>query len=71
MFGLAFGFFKIQNTVMKGGIRSDEEDEIEGLDMPEMGVYAYPEFHMVEAVLHLGNGDGADAEPVKEPETIG
>ena len=71
MFGFVFGFFKIQNAVMKGGIRSDEEDEIEGLDMPEMGVYAYPEFHMVDAVLHLDNGDGADAEPVKEPEIIG
>jgi ammonia channel protein AmtB len=28
----------------KGGIRSSEEDEINGLDIPEMGVAAYPEF---------------------------
>ncbi len=28
----------------KGGIRSAEQDEIEGLDLPEMGVQAYPEF---------------------------
>ena len=28
----------------KGGIRSSEEDEIMGLDFPEMGVEAYPEF---------------------------
>ena len=28
----------------KGGIRSSREDEIAGLDLPEMGVLAYPEF---------------------------
>ena len=44
IFPIAFGFFKIQNKVTKGGIRSAEEDEINGLDVPEMGVKAYPEF---------------------------
>ena len=48
IFGLAFGFFKVQNTMMKGGIRSSEADEIEGLDLPEMGVLAYPEFAMAD-----------------------
>ncbi|MEI7992279.1 MAG: ammonium transporter [Actinomycetota bacterium] len=46
--GVAFAFFKIQDTISKargkGGIRSKEEDEIMGLDLPEMGVQAYPEF---------------------------
>jgi hypothetical protein len=42
--GIAFAFFKIQNAVMKGGIRSEEADEINGLDLPEMGALAYPEF---------------------------
>jgi Amt family ammonium transporter len=42
--GIAYAFFKIQNAVTKGGIRSDEEDERTGLDLPEMGVLAYPEF---------------------------
>jgi Amt family ammonium transporter len=42
--GIAFAFFKIQNAVMKGGIRSAEADEINGLDLPEMGALAYPEF---------------------------
>ncbi len=46
--GVAYAFFKIQDTVSKsmgkGGIRSAEADEIEGLDLPEMGVAAYPEF---------------------------
>jgi Amt family ammonium transporter len=48
IFGVAFGFFKLQDTISKklgkGGIRSSEEDEIQGLDIPEMGVHAYPEF---------------------------
>jgi Amt family ammonium transporter len=48
IFGIAFSFFKIQNVISlkmgKGGIRSSEEDEIAGLDIPEMGVQAYPEF---------------------------
>jgi Amt family ammonium transporter len=44
MFGIVFAFFKIQNALTKGGIRSEEADEIEGLDLPEMGVFAYPAF---------------------------
>ena len=48
IFGIAYAFFKIQDTISKsmgkGGIRSSEEDEIAGLDLPEMGVKAYPEF---------------------------
>ena len=44
MFGFAFLFFKIQNALMKGGIRPTAEDELAGLDLPEMGVLAYPEF---------------------------
>jgi Amt family ammonium transporter len=42
--GVAWGFFALQNKVTKGGIRSTEEDELMGLDLPEMGVLAYPEF---------------------------
>jgi len=41
---IAFAFFKIQNALTKGGIRSAADDEIMGLDLPEMGVLAYPEF---------------------------
>jgi Amt family ammonium transporter len=44
IFPIAFAFFKIQDLMTKGGIRSAEEDEIAGLDLPEMGVLAYPEF---------------------------
>jgi Amt family ammonium transporter len=48
IFGIAFSFFKIQDMISKargkGGIRSKEEDQITGLDIPEMGVEAYPTF---------------------------
>ena len=47
-FGLAYGFFKIQNAMMKGGIRSKAEDEIMGLDLPEMGVLAYDNLSLNE-----------------------
>ena len=39
---LSFAFFKIQDILTPGGIRSKEDDEIGGLDLPEMGVLAYP-----------------------------
>ncbi|BDI32340.1 ammonium transporter [Capsulimonas corticalis] len=45
-FGISTLFFKVQNALTPGGIRSRREDEIAGLDMPEMGAYAYPEFQL-------------------------
>jgi Amt family ammonium transporter len=42
MFGIAFAWFKFSNLITP--IRSKEEDELVGLDLPEMGVLAYPEF---------------------------
>jgi Amt family ammonium transporter len=51
IFGVAFAFFKIQNAVMSGGIRPPAEMELEGMDIPEMGALAYPEFEMaIESV---------------------
>ena len=42
VFGLlSYGFFKLQDVLTSGGIRSNPEDEIAGLDLPEMGVLAY------------------------------
>ena len=38
-FGISYLFFKAQKAIM--GIRSKPEDEIAGLDIPEMGVLAY------------------------------
>ncbi len=39
-FGLSYAFFKLQDKLM--GIRSSREDELSGLDIPEMGIVAYP-----------------------------
>lgn len=48
MFGFALVFFKIQNKFTKGGIRSEEADEIAGLDLPEMGVLCYDNLQLRE-----------------------
>ena len=43
---------------MKGGIRPPAEEELMGMDMPEMGALAYPEFVHHE---QLGTGPGGSA----------
>jgi Amt family ammonium transporter len=67
IFGLAYGFFKIQNAVMKGGIRAEEADELAGMDLPEMGVLAYPEFHPAELPVA---GNGEHPAPEEEPAPV-
>ena len=61
IFGVAYAFFKIQDKLTKGGIRPPEEMEIAGLDMPEMGSVAYPEFHLHEGEVG-GHGGGSPTE---------
>jgi len=41
MFPIAYAFFKISDKVMKGGIRSDHDTELQGLDVPDMGMHGY------------------------------
>ena len=41
---LSAAFFAIQKKVLKKGLRSSQQDELDGLDIAEMGVLAYPEF---------------------------
>jgi Amt family ammonium transporter len=48
MFGFAYLFFKIQNSMTKGGIRSEADHEVMGLDIPEMGVLAYDNLQVNE-----------------------
>ena len=68
IFGIAYAFFKIQNAVMKGGIRPPAEVELAGLDIPEMGVLAYPEFASSRAVaVDTGGISPTNEEPSKEP----
>ena len=68
IFGIAFAFFKIQNTARrKGGIRSTPEDEIAGLDLPEMGVLAYPEFQGSYSGVGTNAPAGAPVAPEGRP----
>jgi Amt family ammonium transporter len=64
---VALAFFKIQNRVMKGGIRIDEATEIAGMD-EEMGVPAYADF-----VLSSTNsvGGSSSTTPAKLAEPVG
>ena len=66
IFGVAFTFFKVQNALTKGGIRSEEADEIMGIDLPEMGALAYPEFPLIkdDTIEHVGGGSPTYEEPV-------
>ncbi|WP_426571405.1 ammonium transporter [Aquihabitans sp. McL0605] len=61
IFGIAYTFFKVQNKVMKGGIRPTAEMELEGMDIPEMGALAYPEFHLHDDQV-TGHGGGSPTE---------
>ena len=51
--GVGWIFFKIQHAIQ--GIRVTPEVELAGLDMPEMGVYAYPDLENPDAsrTLHI------------------
>ncbi|MET0895607.1 MAG: ammonium transporter [Acidimicrobiia bacterium] len=48
MGAFALIFFKVQNALTKGGIRSEPEHEEAGLDLPEMGVLAYDNLQLRE-----------------------
>jgi len=64
MGGIVYTFFKIQDKLTEGGIRPSREDEIAGLDIPEMGVLAYPGFVNTSE----GSVDGGDGDAVTEPD---
>ena len=69
VFGVAFAFFKIQNFLTRGGIRSEVADEVAGLDLPEMGARAYPEW----SSSHESYPDASTPtlEATREKETVG
>jgi hypothetical protein len=54
---------------MKGGIRPPAEEEIAGLDMPEMGALAYPEFVHHEQLQRGPGGSPFSEEYVTSPTT--
>ena len=45
MFGIAYTFFRVQHNMTRRGIRPTADVELQGVDLPEMGVLAYPEFY--------------------------
>jgi Amt family ammonium transporter len=59
--GIGWIFFKVQHAIQ--GIRSKPEEELGGLDMHEMGVYAYPDLENPDAVrtLHITEHEVAPA----------
>jgi Amt family ammonium transporter len=69
MFAIAYAFFYIQNKVMKGGIRPTREVELEGMDIPEMGVTAYAEFYGSNPHVEMPDHTGLIELP--EPVTTG
>jgi Amt family ammonium transporter len=67
--GLAYAFFKIQNAVMAGGIRVSEADELGGVDLPEMGALAYPEFEQID-VIAVGTGGISPTNEEPDPDKV-
>lgn len=65
-FGVSYVFFKILDKVW--GLRVAPEIELEGLDIPEMGVLAYPDQEMVRSELDYDSEDNA---PIKQLERFG
>jgi Amt family ammonium transporter len=75
VFAVSWAFFKVCDMVM--GLRVAPEVEIEGLDIPEMGALAYPDFSLVpshSSGAPLAQLRAASAEPAfaaaKKPQTV-
>ncbi len=66
---IVYGFFRIQNALTKGGIRPTREVELQGVDIPEMGVLAYPEFYGSNPHVEMPTHEGLIEIP--EPVPVG
>ena len=62
-FGVAYLFLKVYDKIW--GVRVNPEDELLGLDIPEMGVYAYPDMDIKKSELDF---DALDNAPIKQLE---
>ena len=62
-FGVSFLFYKLLDKVW--GLRVSPEDELEGLDVPEMGVLAYPDEQLVRSELDYDSEDNAPIAQLK------
>jgi Amt family ammonium transporter len=70
VFVMFFAFFKVVDAIM--GNRVSAEAELEGLDIPEMGAMAYPDFVLgpgtpLGAGLTVSGTSGAAAQPALKP----
>ena len=57
-FGVSFLWFKLLDKVW--GLRVSPETELEGLDIPEMGVLAYPDNQLIRSELDFDSADNED-----------
>jgi Amt family ammonium transporter len=62
-FGVSFIFFKILDKVW--GLRVAPEIELDGLDLPEMGVYAYPDSQLLRSELDYDSSDNAEIKQLR------
>ena len=62
-FGVSYIFFKVLDKVW--GIRTAPEVELEGLDLPEMGVLAYPDSQLIQSELDYDSADNADIKQLR------
>ena len=62
-FGVSFVFFKVLDKVW--GLRISPEAELEGLDIPEMGVLAYPDNQLVRGELDFDSADNAEIKQLR------
>jgi len=56
-FGLSYLFFRVLDKVW--GLRVPPDQELDGLDIPEMGVLAYPDSQILRTELDYGSEDNA------------
>jgi len=68
-FGVSFVFLKVLDKVW--GIRVAPEDELEGLDIPEMGVLAYPDQQLVRGELDYDSADNAEIKQLRRFKNYG
>jgi len=61
IFGVSWVFFKAMDAVM--GMRVSPEEELEGLDVPEMGTHGYPEVQGPSTVVRHLTGSGSAFAP--------
>ena len=69
IFAISWAFFKVCDAVI--GLRVSPEMELEGLDIPEMGIHGYPEVQGPSSIVrHLGTTHASSMAPgmaLREP----